>query len=132
MSTANIPEYKSQIYRHEEAIEKLEIQVASLTQVVETLQEMLTEIIERSEKPKKKGKSLALQEEVEKMLRARAEMEQRAMEAQRKAEEYGRRLGLANYSSQREAQQEAMNRAALSSLQRVGITDTGELSNNNW
>ena len=66
----------------ETKLAKLETRVNELTQVVETLQEMLTELIERSERPKAKtkGGNVALQEEVEKMLRARAEMEKFADE----------------------------------------------------
>jgi len=88
----------------ETKLAKLETRVNELTQVVETLQEMLTELIERSEKPKAKKSVAALQEEVEKMLRARAEMEKFADE-------------------QREAKRQSLS----SQFQGMGITDPEKL-----
>ena len=88
----------------ETKLAKLETRVNELTQVVETLQEMLTELIERSEKPKAKKSVAALQEEVEKMLRARAEMEKFADE-----------------------QREAKRQSLLSQFQGMGITDPERL-----
>ena len=75
-------EYGEKIVELKTKVISLETKVTELTQVVETLQEMMTELIERSERPKAKtkGGNIALQEEVEKMLRARAEMEKFADE----------------------------------------------------
>jgi len=80
--TPTCDEHSEKILELKTKVVSLETQVSELTQVVETLQEMLTELIERSERPKAKtkGGNVALQEEVEKMLRARAEMEKFADE----------------------------------------------------
>ena len=104
--TSICDEHSEKILELKIKVVSLETQVSELTQVVETLQEMMTELIERSERPKAKtkGGNIALQEEVEKMLRARAEIEKFADE-----------------------QREAKRQSLLSEFQGMGITDPEKL-----
>lgn len=106
-------------------VSELETKVKELTEVVEALQSMLMEVIERTQ-----GTST-----INRKASQFIQTQQQIREAQRKAEEYARKVGLANPQSYQEqmekdlmaAKQETMKRALLHKFQGMGITDPEEL-----